>query len=247
MSAFFIYIEFIMNIACIIPAAGKGSRFGNEIPKQFLRINDIMIIEYAIRSLIDGLITCGDHVLSLVIACDPERVLELQNICKHYLPLSSIEFVEGGKERKDSISNAMQSPLAMKSDKLIIHDAARPFIPKAVIQELMKASADYVCVIPALDVSDTLKKVSDNVVEKTCDRKQFMLAQTPQIVDTKVYAKTVQSIGDSIFTDDASIMEDAGYNVLCIKGHEMMRKITYPYDLILSELHAFMYEHENGV
>jgi len=247
MSAFFIYIEFIMNIACIIPAAGKGSRFGNEIPKQFLRINDIMIIEYAIRSLIDGLITCGDHVLSLIIACDPERVLELQNICKHYLPLSSIEFVEGGKERKDSISNAMQSPLAMKSDKLIIHDAARPFIPKAVIQELMKASADYVCVIPALDVSDTLKKVSDNVVEKTCDRKQFMLAQTPQIVDTKVYAKTVQSIGDSIFTDDASIMEDAGYNVLCIKGHEMMRKITYPYDLILSELHAFMYEHENGV
>jgi 2-C-methyl-D-erythritol 4-phosphate cytidylyltransferase len=236
-----------MNIACIIPAAGKGSRFGNEIPKQFLRINDIMIIEYAIRSLIDGLISCGDHVLSLVIACDPERVLELQNICKHYLPLSSIEFVEGGKERKDSISNAMQSPLAMKSDKLIIHDAARPFIPKAVIQELMKASADYVCVIPALDVSDTLKKVSDNVVEKTCDRKQFMLAQTPQIVDTKVYAKTVQSIGDSIFTDDASIMEDAGYNVLCIKGHEMMRKITYPYDLILSELHAFMYEHENGV
>jgi 2-C-methyl-D-erythritol 4-phosphate cytidylyltransferase len=141
----------------------------------------------------------------------------------------------------------MQSPLAMKSDKLIIHDAARPFIPKAVIQELMKASADCVCVIPALDVSDTLKKVSDNVVEKTCDRKQFMLAQTPQIVDTKVYAKTVQSIGDSIFTDDASIMEDAGYNVLCIKGHEMMRKITYPYDLILSELHAFMYEHENGV
>jgi 2-C-methyl-D-erythritol 4-phosphate cytidylyltransferase len=247
MSAFFIYIEFIMNIACIIPAAGKGSRFGNEIPKQFLRINDIMIIEYAIRSLIDGLISCGDHVLSLIIACDPERVLELQNICKHYLPLSSIEFVEGGKERKDSISNAMQSPLAMKSDKLIIHDAARPFIPKAVIQELMKASADYVCVIPALDVSDTLKKVSDNVVEKTCDRKQFMLAQTPQIVDTKVYAKTVQSIGDSIFTDDASIMEDAGYNVLCIKGHEMMRKITYPYDLILSELHAFMYEHENGV
>ncbi len=247
MSAFFIYIEFIMNIACIIPAAGKGSRFGNEIPKQFLRINDIMIIEYAIRSLIDGLITCGDHVLSLIIACDPERVLELQNICKHYLPLSSIEFVEGGKERKDSISNAMQSPLAMKSDKLIIHDAARPFIPKAVIQELMKASADHVCVIPALDVSDTLKKVSDDIVEKTCDRKQFMLAQTPQIVDTKVYAKTVQSIGDSIFTDDASIMEDAGYNVLCIKGHEMMRKITYPYDLILSELHAFMYEHENGV
>ena len=247
MSAFFIYIEFIMNIACIIPAAGKGSRFGNEIPKQFLRINDIMIIEYAIRSLIDGLISCGDHVLSLVIACDPERVLELQNICKHYLPLSSIEFVEGGKERKDSISNAMQSPLAMKSDKLIIHDAARPFIPKAVIQELMKASADHVCVIPALDVSDTLKKVSDDIVEKTCDRKQFMLAQTPQIVDTKVYAKTVQSIGDSIFTDDASIMEDAGYNVLCIKGHEMMRKITYPYDLILSELHAFMYEHENGV
>jgi 2-C-methyl-D-erythritol 4-phosphate cytidylyltransferase len=236
-----------MNIACIIPAAGKGSRFGNEIPKQFLRINDIMIIEYAIRSLIDGLISCGDHVLSLVIACDPERVLELQNICKLYLPLSSIEFVEGGKERKDSISNAMQSPLAMKSDKLIIHDAARPFIPKAVIRELMKASADHVCVIPALDVSDTLKKVSDNVVKKTCDRKQFMLAQTPQIVDTKVYAKTVQSIGDSIFTDDASIMEDAGYNVLCIKGHEMMRKITYPYDLILSELHAFMYEHENGV
>ncbi|MFN4916889.1 MAG: 2-C-methyl-D-erythritol 4-phosphate cytidylyltransferase [Ignavibacteria bacterium] len=236
-----------MNITCIIPAAGKGSRFGNDIPKQFLKINDIMIIEYAIRSLIDGLITCGDHVISLVIACDPERILELQDICKQYLPLSSIEFVEGGRERKDSISNAMQSLLAIKSDKLIIHDAARPFIPKAVLQELVKASTDHVCVIPTLPVSDTLKKVTDDVVEKTFDRKQFMLTQTPQIVDTSIYANAIQSIGDAIFTDDASIMEYAGFDVFCINGHEMMRKITYPYDLILSELHAFMYEHENGV
>ena len=247
MSAFFICFELIMNIACIIPAAGKGSRFGNDIPKQFLRINDIMIIEYAIRSLIDGLITCGNHGISLVIACDLERVIELQTICKQYLPLSSIEFVEGGKERKDSICNAMQSPLAIQSDKLIIHDAARPFIPKLVLQELVKASADHICVIPALTVSDTLKKVSDNVVKKTYERKQFILAQTPQIVDTSIYTKAVQSIGDLICTDDASIMEYAGYDVFCINGHEMMRKITYPYDLILSELHAYMYEHDNGV
>lgn len=247
MSAFFICFELIMNIACIIPAAGKGSRFGNNIPKQFLRINGIMIIEYAVRSIFDGLMICGDHTLSLVIACDPERVLELQTICQHYLPLTSIEFVEGGKERKDSIRNAMQSPLAIKSDKLIIHDAARPFIPKLVVKELVKASADHVCVIPALTVTDTLKKVSDNVVEKTYDRKQFILAQTPQIVDTSIYANAVQSIGDIICTDDASILEYAGYDVFYIDGHEMMRKITYPYDLILSELHAYMYEHDNGV
>lgn len=247
MSAFFIYIEFIMNIACIIPAAGKGLRLGNDIPKQFLTINDIMIIEYAIRSLIDGLINCGDHTISLIIACDPERAVELQNICLQYLPLTSIEFVEGGMERKDSIYNALQSPLAMNSDKIMIHDAARPFIPKVVISQLVKASEEHVCVIPTLPIADTLKKVVNNVIEKTYDRKEYLLAQTPQIIDTKSYLQSIESIEDGIFTDDASILEQAGFDVYCIHGHEMMRKITYQYDLVLSELHAFMYEYENGV
>ena len=146
-----------MNIACIIPAAGKGSRIGTEIPKQYLKINDVMIIEYAIRSLIDGVMHSGEHSVSLIIACDSSRMHEVQDIALRYVSESALQFVEGGKERKDSIYNALQSPLAMKSDKLLIHDAARPFIPQDVISSLIESSLTYPCVIPVLPVSDTLK------------------------------------------------------------------------------------------
>lgn len=148
-----------MNIACIIPAAGKGSRIGTDIPKQFLKINDMMIIEYTIRSLIDGIMNSGEHTISLIIACDSSRMKELHEIAMRYVPELSLECVEGGKERKDSIINALQSPLAKKSDKLMIHDAARPFIPHDVISSLIEKSLTYSCVIPVLPVSDTLKKM----------------------------------------------------------------------------------------
>ena len=235
-----------MNIACIIPAAGTGSRLGSEIPKQFLKIHDMMIIEYAIRSLIDGIMNSGTHTVSLIIACDPMRKSELEEIALRYVSETSLQFVDGGKERRDSIYNALQTSLAMKSDKLLIHDAARPFIPQDVIASLIESSLEYPCIIPVLPVSDTLKKVDGQKVEETCDRKQYALAQTPQMIDTQSYLTALQCIDNEIFTDDASIMEHANIHVHCIKGHEMMRKITYPYDLILAELHAYMYEQMSG-
>ena len=235
-----------MNIACIIPAAGKGSRLGSDIPKQFLTINDMMIIEYAIRSLIDGVMKSGPHTVSLIIACDSIWMSELEEIALRYVTETALQLVEGGVERKDSIYNALQTPLAMKSDKLLIHDAARPFIPKDVISSLIDFSNEYPCVIPVLPVSDTLKKVSEQMIEETLDRTQFALAQTPQMIDTKAYLTALQHVDNKLFTDDSSIMEHAGFPVHCIKGHEMMRKITYPYDLILAELHAYMYEQLSG-
>jgi 2-C-methyl-D-erythritol 4-phosphate cytidylyltransferase len=235
-----------MKIACIIPAAGRGLRLGSEIPKQFLMLHDKMIIEYAIRSLIDGLMHCGIHHISLIISCDSERIADLESICSHYLPPSTFACVPGGKERKDSIANAMQIALAKDSDKVIIHDAARPFIPREVIDRLIEASKQYSCVIPILPVSDTLKKIEGEHILETCDRMHYALAQTPQIIDTKAYFLALQEIENKVFTDDASIMEYAGYEVHCIRGHEMMRKITFPYDMAIAELHAFMYEQLSG-
>ena len=235
-----------MNIACIIPAGGKGLRLGHDIPKQFLKIHDMMIIEYAIRSLIDGIQANGIHKVSLIIACEEQWSAELYPICLQYLPENAVICVEGGKERKDSIANALQSTLARTSDKLIIHDAARPFIPKQIIDHILDASSKYSCVIPTIPIADTLKKVHDDIIDHTCDRTQYRLAQTPQLLDTKDYYHALELSGDDIFTDDASIMEHAGFSVYCIPGHEMMRKVTYPYDLILAEVHAYMYEQLHG-
>lgn len=235
-----------MNIACIIPAAGKGLRLGKDIPKQYLKIHDIMVIEYAIRSLIDGIYASGTHTISLIIACEEQWITELLPICVKYLPESAIAFVEGGKERKDSIVNALQTTFARQSDKLLIHDAARPFIPTHVMQALLQECSSYSCIIPTLPISDTLKKVQEDVIEHTCDRSQYRLAQTPQLLDTKDYYQALKISDTSHFTDDASIMEHAGFSVFCIPGHDIMRKVTYPYDLLLAEVHAYMYEQLHG-
>lgn len=235
-----------MNVTCIIPAAGKGSRFGGDIPKQFVHIHGKMILEYAIASLIDGLKSCHINP-SLIIACEQDRSFELQTIAQRYLESDHIAIVQGGKERKDSIAHAVSSPLALASDKLMIHDAARPFVPSSVIKELLEASRHTDCVIPTMPIPDTIKNVKDHCVLNTIDRSSIKLAQTPQIVDTKKYIELVHSNQHQLCTDDASIMEYGNHTVHCINGHEMMRKITYPYDVLIAELHLSMYlnQHES--
>ena len=248
MPAFFISAQHsIMRICCIIPAAGKGTRIGGDIPKQFLKINGIMIIEHAIRSLFDGFHMLNIRNASLVIACEQAYEEELSEVSLKYLPKEFIGFVRGGKERMDSIINAVNHPLAQDSETLCIHDAARPFIPSKVLHSLIESIQCNECVIPVLDIPDTVKEVKDATVIKTIDRSSYKLVQTPQFVRTKSYHNALNSaLREHSFTDDASIMEYSGHLTLTVNGSDIMRKVTTPYDLLLAELHAVMYESQHG-
>ena len=235
-----------MKFTCIIPAAGKGTRFGNEIPKQFTMVNGKLIIEHALLSLFHGFQNCKIDNVRFVIACDFEYEQLILGICNQYLPNDSFGIVRGGKTRQESIRNAITHRLTQDSDFLCIHDAARPFIPKTILYQLLQGISKYDCMIPVLDIADTLKEVSDGRIVKTIDRVNFKLAQTPQLFRANMYIKALDSIDASFqFTDDSSLMEYHGYSVHVISGSELMRKVTFPYDLKLTELHAKLFEDDH--
>ena len=236
-----------MKFTCIIPAAGKGTRFGNNIPKQFTMVNGKLIVEHALCSLFQGFQSCGIKRVCFVIACDLEYEQVIQEICNQFLPNDSFAIVRGGQTRQESIRNAITHKLTQDSDVLCIHDAARPFIPKSVFYQLIQGIYEHDCIIPALDIADTLKEVNEGRIVKTIDRMSFKLAQTPQLFRASMYTKALDSIDASFqFTDDSSLMEYHGYSVHVITGSELMRKVTFPYDLKLTELHAKLFEDDHA-
>jgi 2-C-methyl-D-erythritol 4-phosphate cytidylyltransferase len=247
MSAFFIYAMPEMKFTCIIPAAGKGIRFGNSIPKQFLKIDNTMIIEHAIISLINGFSSCDIHNLSFIIACDEEYEPILSELCTQHIAKESYAIVRGGKTRQDSIRTAIGHQLANNSDVFCIHDAVRPFIPQKVIYTLLQAIKIHECVIPVLDITDTLKRTTNDEIVETIDRSQYKLAQTPQFFHANRYIESMEQIENTFhFTDDSSMMEQLRYVVHTVEGSELMKKVTYPYDLQLAEFHATLYKDQHA-
>lgn len=229
-----------MNIACIIPAAGKGKRFGDELPKQFHYIQDKTVLEHALQSLADGLIKSGITNFHAIIACNPEWNEKIDSIVASTPFAHSYSIIQGGNERYESIQNAFDSKYARESDFVMIHDAARPFIPYNIIQELMEAVQRTNAVIPILPITDTIKYIDNNgYIEKTIDRTFVKAALTPQVFSTELYQSALEVNASSIsITDDASLFELMHYPVATIVGSEIQFKITNKQDLALATLLA---------
>ncbi|CAH0990691.1 2-C-methyl-D-erythritol 4-phosphate cytidylyltransferase [Sinobacterium norvegicum] len=216
----------------VIPAAGVGSRFGAEIPKQYCKINGQTVIEHSISALLTFqpeasvlvAVAKGDHWWpSLAIASDP-RVIT----------------VEGGDERADSVLNALIALQyrASYNDWVLVHDAARPCISQLSLGRLANQLAgNKVGGLLAVPVADTLKKAGDNqTVENTVDRRGLWAAQTPQMFRYGLLKQAMEqavSAGE-VITDEASAIEYSGEKSILVEGDGCNIKITRPADLSLA-------------
>lgn len=208
-----------MRIDCILLAAGLGKRFGGK--KQFLKIGEKRIIDYSLQ-VIDQI-----QEISRVFVVLQKEDMEID------IKLSKpVIKVEGGKERQDSVFNALQK---IKEDGIvIIHDSARPFATADMFRqavENIKNGCDGS--ITAYKAVDTIKKVKNGIVIETLNRDEIYIVQTPQAFDYKkllqahLYARENGVIG----TDDAYLMELIGYKVCVNPGAFFNFKITTPDDL----------------
>ena len=225
-----------MKITCIIPAAGKGLRLGGTIPKQYLRIDKIMILEHAVHSLFKGISAYPIDEYACIVACDIDWFDTVQDI----LDRSGFEhmnaIVQGGEERKDSINAAFHHPLVQDSDLILIHDAARPFVPIDIIKNLIDQSLIHGACIPILASKDTMKIVQENAVVETIPRDVLFSAQTPQVFSYNLYKHALDlHHNTSVYTDDASLFELCKLPVYTVDGNEIMMKITTKQDLKVAE------------
>jgi 2-C-methyl-D-erythritol 4-phosphate cytidylyltransferase/2-C-methyl-D-erythritol 2,4-cyclodiphosphate synthase len=214
-----------MHVTAIIAAAGAGLRLGGDVPKQLLEIGGRSILEHTV-----GAFLSHDRVSELLVVL-PAALVEAPPAWM----LSAggrVRIVEGGERRQDSVANAFDQ-VDPRSDVVLVHDAARPFVTLDLISRSIDAAVSHGAAIVAVPVSDTVKRVdSGGVVTETLPRDTIYLAQTPQAFRRDVLRDAV-ALGRSgvAATDEAMLAEQAGHVVHAIAGDPANVKITTRGDL----------------
>ncbi|HET6306343.1 MAG TPA: bifunctional 2-C-methyl-D-erythritol 4-phosphate cytidylyltransferase/2-C-methyl-D-erythritol 2,4-cyclodiphosphate synthase [Rhodopila sp.] len=211
-----------MRISAILVAAGSGSRFGAETPKQFLPLAGKPVIRHAAEAL-------GEHVSLLQPVGDAAPIQAALGDLPFCLPV-----VPGGATRQDSVRAGLEALAPHRPDIVLVHDAARPVIPPGTIRALVEALRETAGAIPGAPVADTLKRVTGNAITGTVPRDGLFRAQTPQAFRFPVLLAAHRS-GLTGATDDASLLEAAGEAVAIVPGSDDNIKLTYPDDFVRLE------------
>jgi 2-C-methyl-D-erythritol 4-phosphate cytidylyltransferase len=145
-----------------------------------------------------------------------------------------ISFVEGGATRQESVANALRM---VRSDRVVVHDAARPLATVPLLQSVLAALEGVDGVIPAIPMDETIKKVAEGRSVETVDRTSLWRAQTPSVFRTEVLRSAHERAAGEGFvgTDEGQLVERYGGSVAIVQGSRVNIKVTYPEDLHLVE------------
>lgn len=221
-----------MNIA-LIPAAGSGSRIGGSRAKQFLELAGVPIIIHTLRRFEE----C-ELIHQIVVILPAENVSGFLDIASKYGLRKIVRVVAGGNERQESVAKGLQSINSPKAEIVIVHDGVRPFVTVAQIIESIEKAKEFGAAIVALPVTDTVKQVADGMIERTLDRRQIYLAQTPQAFKIDLLREAHRKAADAnlLATDEAALVERLGAQVAIVEGSAQNIKITRRSDLALAEM-----------
>jgi len=218
------------SISAIIAAGGSGNRFGGEIPKQFMDLENEPVV---IRSIFPFLEM--DYLKSIAVAVPAEWMDWMRDQIKDRKWSKYVKVVQGGAHRGESVYAGLE--IVKDSDVVHIHDAARPFLTKKMLTEAAKKAWEYGGAAVAVPVKDTLKKEDEGLIVSTVSRENLWQVQTPQTFRTKVILKAYKIAMNLGFqgTDDCVLLERlTGIKVKLVQGSELNIKITQPEDFKLA-------------
>lgn len=214
-------------IAAIIPAAGSGRRLRSKFPKPLVPIGSIPLFVRTVRA-----ITRAYRFSRVVVPVTP-RLASRMRACAARYRLGTVEFVEGGRTRADSVRRGLAR---LGAERLVlIHDVARPFVRREDVRRVIDAARRSGAAILAAKATATVKEIRprSRFIRRTIDRERIRLAQTPQVFDTRLLRRAYGALGDRVrrFTDEAGMIEALGGRVAIVEGSGMNIKITTPEDL----------------
>jgi 2-C-methyl-D-erythritol 4-phosphate cytidylyltransferase len=233
-----------MNIAVIL-AGGTGSRMGNEIPKQFLKIAEKTVIEHTIE-----VFERNSFIDEIAIVVHPDYIDEMNNIvqigARRTLPVHQralpVQIIKGGNERYASSLAAVRAYRQFPEYNLLFHDAVRPLVSDRIINDVVTALAQYNAVAVAIPTTDTIFEVDEfhHFIKNIPNRSCLYRAQTPQAFNVKTIQKAFDlALQDVNFqsTDDCGIV--AKYlpdeKICVVQGEVNNMKLTYKEDIFLLE------------
>jgi 2-C-methyl-D-erythritol 4-phosphate cytidylyltransferase len=241
-----------MKVIVIIPAAGLGTRMApvtvsaggaeKKAPsKQFTQLGGTPILIHTLRKF-----ATVDAVTEIWTALRENEIAgfraRLQSDAKDILK-KKVELVIGGEHRQQSVESALNAVAAAVDDIVLVHDAVRPLVTSEIIQEVIAAAQKYGAAIAGLPAFDTVKQVERTaegaLIKATIPRAGIVMAQTPQGFRYGVIKKAFDEASADGFlgTDEASLVERSGHDVVVVMGSPRNIKITTPADMELAEFY----------
>ena len=212
-------------IGLVLAAAGTGSRFGSDTPKQFIPFEGKPLYLHALERF--------SSFFEVAVLVLPEGWKERVDNQVRSLSYRDRLFLEiGGPRRQDSVYQGLNR-LGEDIEMVLVHDAARPFTSSELIAAVIEQTRQHEACVPVVPVADTLKQVSDGRIVRTLDRKGLSLVQTPQGFEINLLKRAFQqAIQDGFYgTDEATLVERLGSPVHVVAGERSNLKVTCKGDL----------------
>lgn len=219
-------------VGAIIVAAGRGSRMGLGYNKVLADLCGRPVIDWTIKKFIESKL-----IDILVLVINPEDQRAIDELCQAYRNQISLITIHGGARRQDSVYNGLKA-LPESVDIVLIHDGARPFVDRKLIQDSIVKTRELGAVCAGLPAKDTIKIVdSQQAVVSTPERSLIWQAQTPQSFKKGIILEAYKQAFEKGIngTDDASLAEEAGFKVTMFEGSYKNIKLTSKEDLILGQ------------
>lgn len=215
-----------MKTTAIIVAAGSGTRFKSDTPKQFLKLNGKPVIEHVLERF-----EAAPSVGAIVLVLASAAVAEFTRV--RFGKITAV--VAGGATRAASVANGLGS-VSSDTEIVAIHDGARPLVTVDEIERTIEAARRTGAACLTAHVTDTIKTISGNEIASTLDRTKLRRALTPQAFRIAVLRKAFEGVDlDDSITDECYLVERLGHPIAVVEGSSGNIKITHAEDLALGE------------
>ena len=223
-----------MTQYAIIVAGGKGQRMQEEIPKQFLLLKNKPMLMYSIEAF-----HIQNENTKIVLVLNKNVFEQWDQLCNQYKFNVPHTVIQGGNERFYSVKSGLNFIFSRekKLDDLVIaiHDGARPLVSPELISRAFTLAKEKKSAIPAIQSPDSIRFKEEGIKTKPLPREKVFMVQTPQVFIASILKKAFDQNFENTFTDDASVVEKAGYPINLFEGDTFNIKITYPSDIGLAE------------
>lgn len=219
-----------MDKYAIIVAGGKGLRMGGDLPKQFIPVGGIPILMRTLKAFHKA---DQDTHLILVLPIDQQEYWI--QLCEDYHFDIPHKIVNGGETRFHSVSHGLEAIPENVEGVVAVHDGVRPFVSSEVIQQCFQTAWERGSAVPVVPVVETVRQLLPEGDSLTVDRNVYRLVQTPQTFPISVLKEAYRQPYTPFFTDDASVVEEYGANIVLVDGNRENIKITTPSDLAYAE------------
>lgn len=211
----------------IVVAGGKGVRMGTAVPKQFLLLSGKPLLMHTLEAFHNA-----DPDIELILVLPEDQQDYWKDLCAQYRFTIPFTIVNGGDTRFESVSNGLA--LTENEGLIAVHDGVRPFINTAFIENCFQAAQEFGAAVPVTELTESIRRL-EGETSFSMHRETFRSVQTPQTFRADILKKSYNTAFQVGFTDDASVVEAAGFKVNLIKGLLENIKITNTIDLLLAE------------